>query len=90
MAPLRVLVTSSCDARSSMRVGRYFSTQSCVRPLMVAAVASTACSIGGFWSLARFLALRARARRKLKRALVIYGLFGLRELAPDVVSIAGR
>ena len=29
---------------------------------------------GGFWSLARFFALRARARRKLQRALVIYGL----------------
>ena len=31
---------------------------------------------GGFWSLARFLALRARRRRKLQRVPVIDGLLG--------------
>ena len=57
-----------------MDVGRYFSTQSCVRLMVFVASCGGGVAIGGLWSLARFLGAAGWRRRKLQRALVIGGL----------------
>ena len=77
MAPRSVLVTSSWDARSSMDVGRYFSTQSCVL-LMVFVVSCGRMAAFGHWRA--FLALRRRGGESCSARRYIWSV-GLRDAA---------
>ena len=74
-----------------MDVGRYFSTQSCVRLMVFVASCGGGVAIGGLWSLARFSCAALVRRRELQRAPVVGGLLDCASWqTPAMVSIARR